>query len=332
METKKYHDRSLVLSYNCSLMFICLVRGVGKTFTYKRFCIERFINNSEQFVVIRRYTKEVNECREKFFKDVLQYYPDHKIEVRGSNIYIDKKQAGCFIALSKASYYKSSAYPFVYNILFDEALPEGKYNRYLPDECDAFANLICTIVRRRDFRCFIIFNRISTITPYNIYFNLPPFDKNYYDKKRGILVWCDEKLNASTNDKNEESMFSKVFDGTNYKKYAIDGTRSLSGGEDDRIKKRNKTTSNLIYIINNSGKYFGVFIDNKTLDVYIDANCDLTYPIKYNFDVSNLRDCEKLFDKTTNHAKIVKNAMRYGYLYYNDLYSKMISYDVIKKF
>ena len=329
---KRYHDRNLVLSYNPTLAFICLERGVGKSYGYKMYCIERYLKQKEQFVVIRRYAKELKECKGSYFNDIYDKFPEHIIETRGNKIVIDKEIAGYFIPLSMAGYYKSSAFPNVYNILFDEMLPEGKYNRYLPDECLAFSNLLMTIVRRRNFRCFVMCNKISSITPYNLYFNIPTFDTNYFDKKRKILVWCDEEIDTTTNDKKEESSISRILEGTLYKEYALTGESSLTSGENERIKKRDKLHSKLIFIISTASGDFGVFLDTLTYDIIVDCDCDKTFPVKFNFDIFNLKECEKMFDKSTNYAKMVRDAIKNGFLYYNDLQSKIIANEVLKKF
>ena len=329
---KRYHDRNLVLSYNPRLAFICLPRGVGKSYGYKMYAIERFLKYQEQFIVIRRYAKELKECKASYFNDIVNNFPENKIELRGSKIIIDKKEAGHFIALSMAGYFKSSSFPDVQNILFDEMLPEGTYNRFLPDECLSFANIINTIERRRkNVRCFVMFNKISTITPYNIFFNIPTFDRNYFDKKRRILIWSEEEIDTETNDDNEQSDVSILFEGTLYKDYAMGGA-TLQSDETARVRKRHKGNTHLIYVITTNNGSFGVFVDYSTYDVYIDCNYDKTHPIKFNFDIYNLKECEKLFDKSTNYAKIVRDAIKGGYLYYNDLQSKMIASEIIKKF
>lgn len=330
---KRYHDRNLVLSYNPRLAFICLPRSVGKSYTYKNYCIERYLKYKEEFVIIRRYVKELKECKSSYFNDIYDNFPNNSIEIKGNKIVIDKQTAGHFIPLTMAGYFKSSAFPKVYNILFDEMIPEGNYNRFLPDECNAFANLLMTIVRRREFRCFLMCNSISTITPYNIYFNLPPFDKNYFDKKRGILIWAEEELDTSSSAQivQLKSSIATVLEGTIYDDYAIKG-KTLKKGETDRIRKRDKANSKLIFIIANENiEYIGVYYDLKTYDIIVDCDCDTSFPIKFNFDLFNLRECEKMFDKSTNYAKIIRDAKKGGFLYYSDIQTKYIASDILKR-
>ena len=50
-----YYDFSKLVSYNALLSFVIGERGVGKTFGAKKFVINDFLKNGNQFVYLRRY-------------------------------------------------------------------------------------------------------------------------------------------------------------------------------------------------------------------------------------------------------------------------------------
>ena len=70
-----YFELQPVLSYNALLNFIVAERGVGKTFSTKKFCINDFLKNGNQFVYIRRYKSELENAMEGFFRQVKDYNP-----------------------------------------------------------------------------------------------------------------------------------------------------------------------------------------------------------------------------------------------------------------
>lgn len=327
---KLYHDRNLVLSRNPRLAFICLARGCGKSFGYKSLCVEDFINKGRQFMYIRRYKNELKEAKSEFMKDIKHIIKDNEIKISGDNMYINGKVAGYFKALSTAGYMKSSAYNDVYNIMYDEIFPEGKYIRFLPDECSTFSGFLSTVVRRRDFRCFLICNKISTISPYQVYFNIPPFDKNYFDPKRRILIWAEEDIDVKHTSDGSETPLLQVLKGTDYESYAFDNS-VLDNSENIRIKNYNKSKSKCIFILNIKGEYVGVFFDEEG-DVILDCNCDKTFPVKYNFDVNNLKECEKMFTKNRGVSKIISNALDNGFMFFANPKTKILAKDILKYF
>lgn len=327
--SKIYHDRNLVLSYGARINLICLPRSVGKGWTYKDFCISRYLNYEEEFVYVRRYKSEMKKCKDEFFNDVADNFPNNKFAINGDNIIIDKEKAGKFIPLSIASQYKSVSLAKAKNMIFDEMIPEDMNVRYLPNECNAFANLLVTVFRRRDFRVFILCNKTSSITPYNIYFNLPPFNKNYYDKDRKILIWCEENIDASSSENGDISPIAQTLKGTSYSDYAFKN-QVLYSGENIRISHRNKGWSELLFLMNISGEYVGVYFEKGSYNIFIDDNCDKTFPIKYNIDLYNLRECERMFDKATNHAQILKQAIKTGKLYFESPKAKILTQNFLK--
>ena len=130
MKSKKYYNGDTLLSHRKLYNWIIGHRGVGKTYYFKRLCIRKFLKKGEQFVWVRRYKTELAEAKSKWLKDISNLFPDNKIFINGNIIYVDDKIAGYFIPLSVSSKYKSSSFPLVTSIVFDEFLIDKSTFKY----------------------------------------------------------------------------------------------------------------------------------------------------------------------------------------------------------
>ena len=66
-----YTDISNVLTYNAILNFIIGERGVGKSYSSKKYVINHFLKTNKKFVYLRRYKTELKESVPKFFDDII---------------------------------------------------------------------------------------------------------------------------------------------------------------------------------------------------------------------------------------------------------------------
>ena len=123
-----YNDLSKVLSYNAFLNFIIGERGVGKTYPSTKFTGKQFIKKGYEFVYVRRYKTELSKSMSGFYdalnKNIAlgkeEDLKGHTFYTKGNKMYIDDKVAGYGMTLTTAQDYKSSNFPNVKYIIFDE--------------------------------------------------------------------------------------------------------------------------------------------------------------------------------------------------------------------
>ena len=184
-EQPKYYSLKNILAKNCVYNVIVGERSNGKTCSVLEYCLDDYFANGRQFAYIRRWGDEVMP---KFLNTL--FSPPHllaKIEklsngefngivARAGVIrftkYDEKEQKnkatdkilGYAFSLNAQEHIKSSSYPNVGNILFDEFLTR---RNYLPDEFVLFMNTISTIVRDRDdVKIFMCGNTVNQYSPY----------------------------------------------------------------------------------------------------------------------------------------------------------------------
>jgi len=252
-----YYDFTKVMSYNSLWNFILGERGVGKTYGILKHCIRRFIQKGEQFVYVRRYKTELKD-----FKLILdpfianEEFKDHKLEIKGMKVYVDNKIAGHGIQLSNAITKKSTPFPMVGSIVFDEFIIDKGNIHYMTNEVTAFMELYESISRLRDVRTYFLGNAISIANPYFMYFGLTiPYNSDVKTFKDNLIL-----VNYIKNEKYREvkknTRFGKLIEGTTYGSYAIDN--KFLRDNDNFIQQKSGQCESFCNIIVN-GETYGVW-------------------------------------------------------------------------
>lgn len=283
----KWYDKGQLLSYKAFFNMLIGNRGGGKTYGFKTWAIDDYIKNGKQFIWVRRYGTEIELLKKSFFDDIANKYPSYKFEIKGSKktgkIFIDGKVAGYYFALSTSSIAKSSSYPLVDKIIFDEFLIMGNTYKYLADEVVLLLEFAETIFRDREHDnqaiqprgVYLLGNNVTIANPYFLYFNIKPFKQRFYvDKERGLVV--EQYTNANFIEIKKTSKIGKLTANTTYAEYAIENKSYL---DNDRFiaKKPPKCTFNCA--IDYKGKTYGFWLDYHNGDMYVNYQYD---PDSYN--------------------------------------------------
>lgn len=216
-----YWNPSQLLSHNKLYNFVVGNRGAGKSFGAKLLAINKWLKKRQQFVYVRRYGTEL-ETIQNYFSDVIKegYFQDHSFDVKNGCFLIDDEVAGYYIQLSTSSKNKSTSYPDVSLIIFDEFIIDKGTYRYLKDEVTVFLDLYETIARTRDVIVLFISNAISSINPYFVYFDIRPRPGQKFINKDEVCVQM--YTNQAFIEKKKDTRFGRLIEGTKYAAYAID--------------------------------------------------------------------------------------------------------------
>lgn len=204
-----YYDFRKIDSYSAFIKFICGGRGLGKTFGFKKKGIKKALkagtvmldnrlNAKEQFMYVRRTLEELKAAKLTFFSDIGEFFPDHDFRVNGpvgeASLRVRRKPNEedsefnkrvknrkwfiiChFKALSVAQQQKSTAFPLVTVMGFDEFIIErSSQSGYLKNEVEALINLYFTVDRGQDKTVlFLLANSVSIMNPYFSYWDIQP--------------------------------------------------------------------------------------------------------------------------------------------------------------
>lgn len=271
-----------LLSFNAILNFLVGNRGGGKSYGFKKYCIDDFLKKGNEFIWMRRYDTELlgekkssDGCIQSFFEDIKDKYPNHELSTKGHKAFIDGKLAGYFVPLSKSQKYKSKPYPKVTKIIFDEFLINKSCYHYLAGEVTTLLEFIETVNRLREndkLVCVCIGNAISFANPYFLYFNIPKFNSEFYrDKERGIVVQMYK--NEDFIKAKKQTRFGKLIANTNYANYSIENEFLL---DNEKFIESKTSVSKFRFGIQYDNHIFGFWVDFTTGIIYVNRKYDKT--------------------------------------------------------
>lgn len=317
-----YYTLDKLLSYNALLNFVIGERGCGKSFSSKCFCINDFINNGNQFIYLRRYKEELDLACSSFFEDIksANKFVEHEFEIKPSKkltkFMIDGEVAGYGIALSTSNILKSSAFPLVKTIVFDEfILDVGNYH-YLKSETTKMLDAIETIFRLRDGRVLFLGNSISIDNPYFNYFDLElPYNSEFKTYKDGLIL-VNYIKNMEYRETKRKSRFGKLIDGTDYGKYAIDN--QMLRDNHDFIEKKGENPTFWHVIICNGCKY-GVWHNMNNGRIYLSDDYDPNTKLILSIQMDDHTPESKYISMRQNgYMKVLIEAYKNGDLYFEN--------------
>lgn len=183
---KYYNIAHLIKDYPDAYYYMAFgERSNGKTYSALDYCLERYFKHGEQFAYIRRFGEDV---KPKNLKTLLAAHVENgRISALSGGKYSlvnytsgrfvaysydeetgktdnDQQPMGYAFDLNAMEHHKSTSYPKVTTVVFDEFLSR---QGYLNNEFILFMNTLSTIIRdRRDVNIFMIGNTVNKFCPY----------------------------------------------------------------------------------------------------------------------------------------------------------------------
>ena len=180
----KYYSFKKIDKKEATYNIIFGERSNGKTYGMLKRCLENYFKNGSEFAYVRRWSEDIKKSKANtFFSAIINdghverlsngeftsiYYSSGKFYLcRYHNdklIYNESSVIGYCFSLTDYEHNKSTSYPKVKTIVFDEFIAS---NRYMVDEFMLFMQTVSTIVRKRDdVKIYMLGNTISQYCPY----------------------------------------------------------------------------------------------------------------------------------------------------------------------
>lgn len=312
-----WYNPAKLLSYNKMLNFVMSHRGGGKTYSSKRLAIKNFLRSGEQFIYLRRYKTELKgDNIAKWFDDISVEFPGHEFSVKGHSFYIDGKCAGYAIALTQQVQVRSTPFPNVTLIIFDEFVLDdrGTNLKYLPDEVKTFLEILSTVIRSRDnVRVICCANSISYVNPYFDFWKIRinPDDKHefYFSPINDQVVLQLFSSNVFT-EKMVQTRFGQLISGTAYGDYAINNTVLLDSQEFLMAKK--PIDSHFVFSLKYDDKIYGCWFSETEQIYHFNTQHDPNTRFKFSVTTD-----DHAVDYTTIKSMKQNSFMKALKLYYN---------------
>ena len=178
----KFYSLKNILSKNAQYNMIFGERSNGKTYAVFKYALEKYAADGKQLAIVRRWSDDFTGKRGQTMFDALVATGDVTKITGGkwTNIYYygskwflcryedgqritDEKPFAYGFSISAMEHDKSTSYPDITTICFDEFLTR---TMYLADEFVLFMNVVSTIVRHRtDVKIFMLGNTVNKYCP-----------------------------------------------------------------------------------------------------------------------------------------------------------------------
>ena len=316
-----YYSFDKILSRNAVFNMVMGARGVGKSYGAKKYVLKRAVERGEEFIYLRRYKTEL-KTRGSFVADVAHEFPEQEFEVRGGVLCWRNKgegkdawrKAGYFLALSTSAQHKSTPYPKVTTIIFDEFIIETGTIHYLKDEVKALLDFYSTVDRYQDrTRVLMLSNAISIMNPYFIKWHIAPTPgKEFITFGDGFVAaqFVDSHRFASQVATTRFGKFVTDFD-EEYADYSIDNTFEFV--------QRKTGTAKYMFTVKTDLGAFSLWMDWGTLF------CQQKRPRVekvYNTNKMALREGEVLMSYSDKIAEMLRGSYRKGRVFFDSPQSR----------
>ena len=289
-----YYDGTKLLSLsdidgNKPEVYICTTnRTGGKTTYFSRMLVNRFINKGEKFGLCYRFGYELDDCADKFFKDINSlFFPNYTMQSKKMSkglfhyLFLNGTPCGYAFSLNVAEKYKKFSHLFsdCGSLFIDEF--QSETNQYCANEVNKFLSLHTTVARgqgeqRRYVPCYFVGNPVTILSPY--YVALGISDRLRTDTKymKGHGWVLEQGYNASASQALKESGVMKAFS-NDYTAYSSEGVYL---NDNYAFIDRPEGNSRYKCTIKYEGKHYAIREYQDLGILYCDNRADLTFPTK----------------------------------------------------
>lgn len=234
----KYYDGAKLLSLmdingNRPEIYMCTTnRTGGKTTFFGRLCANGWKKKREKFCLVYRYNYELDDCADKFFKDIGRLFfggVTFTSKRRASGIFHelfwDDECCGYAVSLNSADQLKKYSHLFsdVKRMFFDEF--QSETNHYCNDEIRKFLSIHTSIARGngeqiRYVPVYMCANPVSIINPYYVEMGISERLNDDTRFLRGDGFVLEQGYVESASEAQKQSGFNRAFSRNSYVAYS----------------------------------------------------------------------------------------------------------------
>lgn len=271
-------------------IYICTSnRSAGKTTYYNRYAVNKFKKNNEKFMLIYRYNYELDDCADKFFKDLesLFFHGDVMTSKRKASgifheLFLNEDSCGYAISLNSADQLKKYSHLFsdVCRMIFDEF--QSETNHYCSDEIRKFISIHTSVARgqgkqARYLPVYMIGNPVSIINPYYVELGISERlrDDTKFLKGDGFVL--EQGFVESASKAQKSSGFNKAFSKNSYVAYS---SQCVYLNDNKAFIDKPNGISRYLCTIRYMGTDYAVREFAEAGCIYVDDRSDSTFRLK----------------------------------------------------
>ena len=290
-----YYDGTKLLSLtdingNRPEIYMCTTnRTGGKTTYFGRLVVNRFLDKREKFGLLYRYNYELDDCAEKFFKDIGElffngYTMTSKKRAKGiyHELYLNGEPCGYAVSINSADQIKKNSHFFsdVKRLIFDEFQSES--NTYCPNEIKKFISVHTSMARgqgeqNRYLPVYMLSNPVSLINPYYVELGISSrlTDETRFLRGDGFVL--EQGFVESAADAQKSSGFNKAFARNSYVAYS---SESVYLNDNKAFVDRPQGVGRYMATLKYNGQTYGIRAFAEAGVIYCDDRADETFPLK----------------------------------------------------
>lgn len=290
-----YYDGTKLLSLtdingNRPEIYMCTTnRTGGKTTYFGRLVVNRFLDKREKFGLLYRYNYELDDCAEKFFKDIGElffngYTMTSKKRAKGiyHELYLNGEPCGYAVSINSADQVKKNSHFFsdVKRLIFDEFQSES--NTYCPNEIKKFISVHTSMARgqgeqNRYLPVYMLSNPVSIINPYYVELGISSrlTDETRFLRGDGFVL--EQGFVESAADAQKSSGFNKAFARNSYVAYS---SESVYLNDNKAFVDRPLGVGRYMATLKYNGQTYGIREFAEAGVIYCDDRADETFPLK----------------------------------------------------
>lgn len=271
-------------------IYICTSnRTAGKTTYFNRFVVNRFLKYSEKFAILYRFNYELDECAQKFFKDIQTlFFPGYEMKGKkqANGIFTELKLndecCGYAISLNSADQVKKYSHMFsdVFRILFDEF--QSETNHYCDNEVRKLISIHTSIARgqgkqTRYVPVYMVGNPVTILNPYYIKMDIATRLRQDTKFLRGDGYVLEQGYNQSAAQAQKESGFNRAFKKDDYTAYAAQG---IYLNDNSAFVEKPRGTGRYICTLKYQSACYGIRAFDDAGIIYCDNHPDVSHKNK----------------------------------------------------
>lgn len=337
LNNKGYYDGTKLLSMldingNKPEIFMCTTnRTGGKTTWFGRLVVNRFNKKREKFALLYRYNYELDDCAEKFFKDLSSLFFNGSVMTskrRASGAYheliLDGEPCGYAISLNNADMIKKYSHMFsdVSSIIFDEF--QSETNHYCPDEVSKFISIHTSIARGqgkhvRYVPVYMLSNPVSIINPYYVEMGISSRLREDTKFLKGDGFVLEQGYNEVASIAQKESGFNRAFSGNKYVAYSAE---CVYLNDSKAFIDKPEGVSRYICTLKFKGVTYGVREYADKGIIYVDDRADNSFPLKITTTTDDHEINYVMLKRHDLFINTLRNYFEKGCFRFKDLRSK----------
>lgn len=348
-----YYDGAKLLSMkdltgNQPEIYLCTSnRTGGKTTYFSRYCVNRFLNKHEKFMLVYRFANQLTQISEKFFTDIGQlFFPNfvmtEKKRDKGKYVELflaprsdpDKKDScGYAVALNMADSYKTMSHLFsdTARMFMDEF--QSETNHYCDEEILKFISLHASVARgqgkqTRYVPVIMCSNTVTLVNPYYTLFDISSRIRKDTKFLRGDGFVLEQGFVESAAQAMQDSAFMRACANSPYVDYAA---QSVYLNDNMAFIEKPTGANKYLGTIRYKNQDFGIRHFPAEGIIYCDDRPDMSFPYKIALTANdhkvNYQICHaNSFFLMTMKSYFDSGSIRFKNLTSKAAFFKMISY------